>query len=133
MPRTRDDIERFLQAYGRGFTVLDEATFLVTLAPRQSPAVIRVQPPVVLVQLDVGQVQFDTVERKCAFYQKLLELNTTDLLHASYGLDAEHVVLSAALELDHLDDNELEAALADVALALGNHIPLLRQMVPAKA
>ena len=133
MLRNRDDIERFLEARGRAFTALDEATFLVTLAPGQPSAVLRVQAPVVLVQVEVGEVDFPSQDRECAFYRKLLELNSTDLLHAAYGLDGNRVQLSAALEFDNLDENELEAALSDVALALANHVPMLRQMVTAKA
>ena len=133
MLRNRDDIERFLEARGRAFTALDEETFLVTLAPGQPPAVLRVQAPVVLVQVDVGEIDFQSQARESAFYRKLLELNSTDLLHAAYGLDGNRIQLSAALEFDNLDENELEAALSDVALALANHIPMLRQMVTAKA
>ncbi len=133
MLRNRDDIERFLEARGRAFTKLDDATFWVTLAPQQPSAVLRVQSPVVLVQVDVGKLEFQSQARECAFYRKLLELNATDLLHAAYGLDGDRVKLSAALQFDNLDENELEAALSDVALALGNHIPMLRQMATAKA
>ena len=133
MLRDCDAIERFLEARGRAFTKVNEATFLVTLAPAQPAAILRVQPPVAVVQVDVGDVVFRTLADECAFYKKLLELNANDLLHASYGLDNGRVQLSAALELDHLDDNELEAALSDVALALGNHIPMLRKLVTAKA
>jgi hypothetical protein len=133
MLRNRDDVERFLEERGRSFTPIDDVTFLVTLAPGQPNAVLRVQAPVVLVQLDIGQVEFQSLDRECAFYRKLLELNSTDLLHAAYGLDGNRVQLSAALEFDNLDENELEAALSDVALALANHVPMLRQMVIAKA
>jgi len=133
MLKNRDDIARFLETKVRAFTAVDEATFLVTLAPDQPSAVLRVQPPVVLVQVEIGEAQFRDVSRECAFYRKLLELNSADLLHAAYGLNGKHVQLSAALELDHLDDNELEATLSDVALALANHVPVLRQMVTAKA
>jgi hypothetical protein len=133
MLRNRDDVERFLEARGRAFTAVDDATFLVTLAPAQPSAVLRVQAPVVLVQVDIGQVEFASMEHECAFYKKLLELNSADLLHAAYGLNGNRVQLSAALEFDHLDENELEATLSDVTLALANHVPILRQMVTAKA
>ncbi len=133
MLRNRDDIERFLETKVRSFTAVDDATFLVTLAPEQPAAVLRVQPPVILVQVDIGLAAFDNLTLECAFYKKLLELNSTDLLHAAYGLDGNRVQLSAALELDRLDENELEATLSDVNLALANHVPVLRQMVTAKA
>jgi hypothetical protein len=41
------------------------------------------------------------------------------------------MVLAAALELEHLDLNELEAVLADIDVALGEHVPVLRSMVQA--
>ena len=117
----------------RTFTAVDDATFLVTLAPAQPSVVLRVQPPVLLVQVDIGQVAFQDLAQECAFYRKLLELNSNDLLHASYGIHSDRVELSSALELDHLDENELEATLSDVTLALANQVPILRQMVTAKA
>ncbi len=46
-------------------------------------------------------------------------------MHASYGLEGGTVVLSAALELENLDMNELEAILSDIDLALARHVPAL--------
>ncbi len=59
---------------------------------------------------------------------KKIELNATDLLHAAYGLQGDRIVLSAALEADNLDLNELEATLADMGMALSKHVPFLREM-----
>jgi hypothetical protein len=133
MLRNRDDIERFLENKVGAFTAVDDSTFLVTLAPNQPATVLRVQPPVLLVQVEIGVVAFEHSATECAFYRKLLELNSSDLLHAAYGLNGDRVQLSAALELDHLDENELEATLSDVTLALANHVPVLRQMITVKA
>ena len=132
MLTTRDDVERYLELSSRPFSRLEDVT-LVTLAPQQPPAVIRVQPPVLLIQIEIGKVDFKSATSEAAFFRKLLELNTTDLLHASYGLAGNQVQLSAALEIGHLDENELEAALSDVTLALVKHVPVLWQMVSAKA
>jgi len=133
MLRNRDDIERFLETKVGAFTAVDDSTFLVTLAPNQPATVLRVQPPVLLVQVEIGAAAFEHPAHECAFYRKLLELNSSDLLHAAYGLNGDRVQLSAALELDHLDENELEATLSDVTLALANHVPVLRQMITVKA
>ena len=61
------------------------------------------------------------------FYRQLLEYNATDLMHISYGIANGNVVLTAALELENLDLNELEATLSDVDLALARHVPVLHQ------
>jgi hypothetical protein len=49
-------------------------------------------------------------------------------MHVAYGVEADTVVLSAALELENLDLNELEAALSDVDLALARHVSVLREI-----
>ncbi|MGE5783029.1 MAG: CesT family type III secretion system chaperone [Myxococcales bacterium] len=131
MTKTREDVERILESRERFFTSLDDGTIMIPLAPEQAPAMLRVEPPVVLLQVNIGEPTFDSDASAAAFYRRLLELNATGLLHASYGIEAGHVVLSSALELENLDANELEAALADLALALVEHIPSLRQMALA--
>lgn len=133
MLTNRDEFERYLESSARPFSRLDEATLLVTLAPNQPPAVLRVQPPVVVLQVEIGTVAFESVASEAAFYRRLLELNATDLLHSAYGLNGNTVELSAALELDHLDENEIEAALSDITLALVNQVASLRAMVTKKA
>ena len=53
------------------------------------------------------------------------------LLHAAFGLENDQIVLAAALELESLDLNELEAVLADIDVALSEHVPVLRGLVPS--
>jgi hypothetical protein len=85
-------------------------------------------PPVLVVQVAVGPAPTD--EKTAArVYKKLLELNASALLHTAYGLENEQIVLAAALELDNLDLNELEAVLADIDVALSEHVAMLRGMV----
>jgi hypothetical protein len=131
MTKTREDVERLLESRERPFQTQEDGTIVVPLAPGQAPAMLRVEPPVVLAQVNIGDVTFESEAHAVVFYRRLLELNATSLLHAAYGIEAGHVVLSSALELENLDMNELEAVLADLALALVEHIPSLRQMVSA--
>ena len=42
--------------------------------------------------------------------RRLLELNATDLVHGSYGIEDESIVMTEALELSHLDYEEFLAA-----------------------
>jgi hypothetical protein len=128
MTKTREDVERLLAFAERPFERLDDGTIVVPLVPGQAPAMIRVEPPVVLMQVHIGATKLSDHAQAAAFYRRLLELNATGLLHAAYGIEADSVVLSAGLELDNLDPNELEAVLADFALALVEHVPSLRTM-----
>jgi len=45
-----------------------------------------------------------------------------DLLHGAYGLQKDEVVLTEALELDHLDFEEFLSAYESITLALASHI-----------
>jgi hypothetical protein len=58
-----------------------------------------------------------------ALFKKLLELNARQLLHAAYGVDDGHIVLSSALELENLDFNELQATMDEIDMALAQQLP----------
>jgi hypothetical protein len=131
MTKTREDVERLLEVRERHFEVMDDGTIVVPLVPGQAPAMLRVEPPVIVLQVNIGEVAFADAVREAAFYKRLLELNARGLLHAAYGIDVNRIVLTAALELENLDPNELEAALADLGMALIEHVPSLRTMASA--
>lgn len=91
---------------------------------------LRVAPPIVAVRVDIGPAPADESHR-LRLFTRLLEYNATDLMHVSYGVESGNVVLTAALELENLDLNELEAVLSDVDLALAQHVPTLREAASA--
>ncbi len=64
---------------------------------------------------------------KAGLMTKLLELNATDLVHGSYGLEGEHIVLTDTLQLENLDFNELQASFDSITLALASHLPALAE------
>lgn len=114
----------------RPFQVLD-GTLLVPLGVNQPPAAIRVSDPVLVFQVEIGPVPAAD-EARLRLFQKLLELNGQALLHSAYALQGDVVILIAALDMSSLDQNELEAVLADFDLALGEHVALLRQAIEGK-
>ncbi len=123
MPRTPEDVETFLLQLDRRFEN-DGGTLLVSTAGEMPPIAIRIAPPIVAVRVVIGRIP-DDKEHQNQLFRQLLKFNATDLMHAAYGIDDGTIVLSAALPLDNLDLNELEATLSDVDLALARHIPAL--------
>lgn len=128
MIRTSDDLEAQLGRLGRRYERLPDGTFVLSLGPGQPPAAVLLVPPVLVVQVSVGSAPKDQAAA-APLFRKLLELNASALLHSAFGLEGDQIVLAAALELDNLDLNELEAVLADIDVALGEHIPVLRNLV----
>jgi hypothetical protein len=129
MATTKEDLGAHLTRLDRRFDKVDDSTYLVSLGADNPPAVLRVEPPVVLVQVVIGPAPSGNSALEAGVFRKLLELNATDLMHASYGLENGQIVLGAALELDTMDIGELEAVLANIDVALAEHVPGLRSMV----
>jgi hypothetical protein len=130
MPRTAEDVENFLLQLDRRFDVPDVGgggTFLVYAGGEMPPIAIRVAPPIVAIRVAIGPLPPDP-EHQAKLFRRLLEYNATDLMHSAYGIDGQTVVLSAALPLDNLDLNELEAILSDLDLALARHVPTLHDL-----
>ena len=130
MISSSDDLEAQLRRLERRYERLPDGTFVLSLGPNQPPVALRLVPPVLVLQVSVGPApKLDSVA--APLYRKLLELNATALVHSAYGLEGDLIVLASALELSSLDLNELEAVLADIDVALGEHVPVLRGMIPA--
>lgn len=126
MPRTVEDVENYLMELGRAYELADgskkeegSATILLR-APNGTTIAVRVSPPIVAVNVSIGPAPTDAAH-KLALYQRLLELNASDLMHVAYGLENGKIVLSTGLALDNLDKNELEATLSDIDVALARH------------
>ncbi len=133
MIKSNEDLETYLNKLERRFERLEDGTFLVGMGAGTPPVAVRLAPPVVVVRVAIGEAPSGDPKRESRVFRRLLELNGSDLLHASYAIDDGHIVLSAALENETLDLNELEAVFADLDLALAEHVSTLREMVQNKA
>ena len=83
--------------------------------------VVHYSPPVVVLRVKVMEAPKDA-RNSSVLNQRLLELNATDLLHGSYGIEQNAIVLTEALELAHLDYEEFQAAYESMTLALASHL-----------
>jgi hypothetical protein len=122
---TRDDIESFLDrlgAEGASYSEVEPGLWIVKPGGALDlDVVVHYSPPVVLLRVKVMSIPAD--DGRCAgLNRRLLELNATDLLHGSYGIEQDAVVLTEALELSHLDFEEFLATYESMTLALGSHL-----------
>src|SRR5262249_46488197 len=129
MPKTAEDVENYLLQLDRRYEN-DAGTLLVSSSAEGPPIAIRVAPPIVAVRVAIGPVP-DDAAHQLRLFRRLLEFNATDLMHASYGVEQDGVVLAAALELENLDKNELEATLSDMDVALARHVSVLKDAAQA--
>ena len=59
------------------------------------------------------------------FFKKLLELNSSDMIHGAYGLEGEKVVITDSLQYETLDYDEFRATLDAISMVLSQHYPVL--------
>ena len=93
--------------------------------------VVHHAPPVVVLRVKVMTLPPESAAAS-TLYRRLLELNATDLLHGSYGIQKGEIVLTEALGLAHLDYEEFLASYESITLSLAAHLRELAQFREAR-
>lgn len=125
MLQTNEDLEGALTRLERPHERLEDGTYVVGMGAGRPLVAVRLAPPVLVFRTVIGQAPPEST----ALFRRLLTLNANELVHAAYGLEGDRIVLAAALELESVDLNEIEAVLADMDLALAEHVPSLHELV----
>jgi hypothetical protein len=132
---TREEIENFLDrisAEGATYREVEQNLWVVNPEGESSAdLVVSYSPPVVVLRVNVMQLPAD--DDKCSkLTRRLLELNASDLVHGSYGIQKDTIILTEALELAHLDFEEFRAAYDGMTLALATHLRELASFTEAR-
>lgn len=123
---TRDDVQSFLdrmEAAGASVEELGEGLWKARRSD-DSEVVVSYSPPVLILRVRVMELPADPA-RRAELFRQLLEYNAVDLVHGSYGVEGDHVVLTDTLELENLDFSEFEASFDSLTLALATHLGAL--------
>jgi len=121
--KERQDIESYLGQMGLEWETIAEDMWRVAVRDEEN-LVVSLSGPVVVLRIKVMEAPAKNRE---AFFERLLSLNTTDLMHGAFGLEGQSVVVVAALALENLDFNEFQGAIDDILLAIGKLYPELEK------
>jgi hypothetical protein len=128
---TKEDLESYLIRMGVDYEELADGLWLLKPAEGATNVVLNYTPPVVLLRLKVMNLPDDVDNQKLGgFYRRLLELNANDIVHGSYGIEQNDIVISDALQLEDLDFSELQSSYESMVLAAASHMPVLAELVP---
>jgi hypothetical protein len=128
---TREEVESYFLRMGLDFEEVEEGLWVIRSSGEGTAVVANFSPPLLLLRLKVMDLPPDHGDgRFTTLYRRLLELNAGDLLHGSYGIEENEIVLSDALELDTLDFSELRSSYESMALAAQTHLSQLVDLVP---
>ena len=121
----REDIERFLDriaAEGGSYSEVEPGLWAVKPSGELDiTVVVHYSPPVVILRVKVMELPKEKATL-ATLSRRLLELNASDMVHGSYGIEQNDIVLTEALELTHLDFEEFLAAYESMTLALASHL-----------
>lgn len=122
---TREDIEGFLDRLSQdGATYKEIEPGLWKVRPSgalEVDFIVHYNPPVVVLRVKVMDLPA-TNGKSDGLNRRLLELNASDLVHGSYGISDDSIVLTEALELAHLDYEEFQSSYEAMTLALATHL-----------
>jgi hypothetical protein len=122
---TREEAESFLDrltAEGASYSEVDPGLWLVKPGGELDfDVVVNYSPPVLLLRVKVMTLP-RAREAIATLSRRLLELNASDLIHGSYGIEEDAIVLTEALELSHLDFEEFLAAYESMLVSLASHL-----------
>lgn len=120
---SREDVQAYLDRLDLPVESVADDMWMVSTA-EGAELIVHYAPPVLVLRVRVMPAPTDEA-RASALFRLLLEFNARDLVHGSYGLEGDHVVLTDALLLSDLDFSEFEASVDSLALALASHVGAL--------
>jgi hypothetical protein len=120
---TRDDVRAYLDRLDLPIESVAEDMWLLR-TNEGAELVVHYAPPVLVLRVRVMQLPAQAAQA-AELNRMLLEFNARDLVHGSYGIEGDHIVLTDALELTDLDFSEFEASVDSLSLALASHLNAL--------
>lgn len=119
----KDKLEGYFTQMGLVYQQIAEGTWVVTDEDAGIyQVVVMVDEPIVVVRVSV--MPLPTKNRE-AFFETVLRMNASDLVHTAYAVEGEHLILSNSFILDTLDLEEIQAAIDEFGLALIQHYSIL--------
>ncbi|HUF26956.1 MAG TPA: hypothetical protein VMM18_08250 [Gemmatimonadaceae bacterium] len=122
---TREEIEGFLDrltADGASYNEIEPGLWVLKPSGELDfDVVVHYSPPVVVLRVKVMELP-QNGQALATLSRRLLELNASELVHGSYGIEDDSIVMTEAMELSHLDFEEFLAAYESMMLALASHL-----------
>lgn len=115
-----DDLDSHLIQTGLPFEQIGHNTWVIQPEGGHAQQIaVSADLPIVLFSVPVLELT-DALRNDVELFRCLLELNA-ELLHSSYSLQGDKIVLSGAQQLENLDFNEFQAMIDDMCMALDKH------------
>ena len=122
---SREDIEGFLIRMDLDYEEVDEGMFLTRVEAGGAPVVVHYADALLLIRMKVMDMP---AEDSPKLFRKLLELNSSEIVHGAYGIENGDLILSDPLELETLGFYGLQASMESLTLAAASHMEQIRTL-----
>ena len=116
-------IEGYLLSLSLTYETVEDGTWLINDDEKGLENVLVIlADPVVIIRVKVMSIP---EQQRESFFEQLLRLNQSDMIHGAYALEGDHVILLNTLVGATLDLEEFQATLDAIGLALAQHYQTL--------
>lgn len=123
-----DRIEGYIIDMGLAFEQVQEGLWLIhDEVDYIDNIVVYHNPPVLTFRVKLIDAPEEKVQSE--LFKRLLELNATSMVAGAYGLEDGAVVIVDTVQSENLDENEFQASIDSIALAVREHYEELREII----
>ena len=123
--QSKEKLVSYLNKLSLNYEELSPNTWIIKgLAKGIENVVVAAIDPVIIVRVKVMEVPAGNREK---LFEKLLTLNSTDMLHGAYAIDGGNIFIINTLVAETMDLEELQATLDAIAIALTSHYKVLQE------
>jgi hypothetical protein len=123
MARTLEDFENYVISSNIPSEQAGPGTWLLhDDAWGGAQIVVHITEPLVIFRVKLAEVPATLSDAKrAALFQRLLQLNASDMLQGAYALEDQAIVAVEVMQLENLDSNEFQAAIDSLSQAITDH------------
>ncbi len=122
-----DKIENYLISLNLAYEKINDSMWVVhDEFDNIDNIVISLEEPLLIFRVRLMNIPSNDKE---SFFEKLLRLNTSSLVHGAYGLEDDYVVIVDTLQSENLDINEFQASIDSIVMAISNDYKELSQFL----
>ena len=124
---TQNDVEIYLDDCGFPFEAVSEGIWRVESPDNKvENIIVSYEEPILFMRVNLMPAPEKNREN---FYERLLQLNATEIPHGAFGLEGENVVVIDTLQVENLDRNELQASIDSLAFTVAQYYKELKSYV----
>ena len=120
---SKQRLEGYMMKLSLSYEEIDDQTWIIRDEEKGLENIVVLSTdPLIVIRVKVMEIPD---QRRCEFFEELLRLNASDIIHGAYALDGDDVILVDTLEGETMDLEEFQASLDAIGLALIQHYKAL--------